>query len=107
RSQTRPVVLIAGGKEKGLDYAPVVPLLKKKAVAVVTFGQIASPLAALFSAAVPVETVTTLEEAINSARKLAPRGATVLLSPGTSSFDQFSGYEHRGNVFRDLVLELR
>jgi UDP-N-acetylmuramoylalanine--D-glutamate ligase len=107
RSQTRPVVLIAGGKEKGLDYAPVVPLLRKKAVAAVTFGQIASPLADLFSAAVPVETVTTLEEAIDAARKLAPRGATVLLSPGTSSFDQFSGYEHRGNVFRDLVLELR
>jgi UDP-N-acetylmuramoylalanine--D-glutamate ligase len=107
RSQTRPVVLIAGGKEKGLDYAPVVPLLKKKAVAAVTFGQIASSLAGLFSAAVPVETVTTLEEAITAARKFAPRGATVLLSPGTSSFDQFSGYEHRGNVFRDLVLELR
>ena len=107
RSQTRPVVLIAGGKEKGLDYAPVVPLLRKKALAAVTFGQIASPLAGLFSAAVPVETVTTLEEAISAARKLAPRGATVLLSPGTSSFDQFSGYEHRGNVFRDLVLELR
>jgi UDP-N-acetylmuramoylalanine--D-glutamate ligase len=107
RSQTRPVVLIAGGKEKGLDYTPVVPLLRTKALAAVTFGQIAEPLAGLFAQAVPVETVATLEEGVLAARKLAPRGATVLLSPGTSSFDQFSGYEHRGNVFRELVLELR
>ncbi|MCW1884836.1 UDP-N-acetylmuramoyl-L-alanine--D-glutamate ligase [Luteolibacter flavescens] len=107
RSQTRPVVLIAGGKEKGLDYAPVVPLLEKKAVAAVTYGQIAAPLAGIFSAAVPVNQVTTLAEAVEAARKLAPRGATVLLSPGTSSFDQFSGYEQRGDVFRDLVLNLR
>ena len=52
RSQTRPVVLIAGGKEKGLDYSPVVPLLREKALAAVTFGQIARPLADLFSSAV-------------------------------------------------------
>jgi UDP-N-acetylmuramoylalanine--D-glutamate ligase len=107
RSQTRPVVLIAGGKDKGLDYSPVVPLLAKQAVAAVTYGQIAAPLAAVFSAAVPAEPVATLAEAIAAARRLAPRGATVLLSPGTSSFDQFSGYEQRGDVFRELVLNLR
>jgi UDP-N-acetylmuramoylalanine--D-glutamate ligase len=56
---------------------------------------------------VPVEQVTTLAEAVEAARKLAPRGGTVLLSPGTSSFDQFSGYEQRGDVFRELVLNLR
>lgn len=107
RSQTRPVVLIAGGKEKGLDYSPVVPLLARKAVAAVTFGQIAGPLADVFSTAVPVERVATLAEAVDAARRLAPRGGTVLLSPGTSSFDQFSGYEQRGDVFRELVLNLR
>ncbi len=107
RSQTRPVVLIAGGKEKGLDYAPVAPLLAKKAVAAVTYGQIAAPLAAVFSEAVPVEQTVTLAEAIAAARRLAPRGSTVLLSPGTSSFDQFSGYEQRGDVFREIVLNLR
>ena len=100
-------MLIAGGKEKGLDYAPVVPLLEKKAVAAVTYGQIAAPLAAVFSSAVPVEQVTTLAEAVAAARRIAPRGSVVLLSPGTSSFDQFSGYEQRGDVFRELVLNLR
>jgi UDP-N-acetylmuramoylalanine--D-glutamate ligase len=107
RSQTRPVVLIAGGKEKGLDYSSVVPLLREKALAAVTFGQIARPLAALFSEAVPSESVATLADAVAAARSLSPRGSTVLLSPGTSSFDQFSGYEQRGNAFRDLVHQLR
>ena len=107
RSQTRPVVLIAGGKEKGLDYSAVVPLLMEKALAVVTFGQIARPLADLFSKAVACESVSTLAAAVATARSLAPRGSTILLSPGTSSFDQFTGYEQRGNTFRDLVHQLR
>lgn len=107
RSQVRPVVLIAGGKEKGLDYAAVVPLLTQKALAAVTFGQIARPLADLFSTAVTCESVLTLADAITAARSLAPRGSTILLSPGTSSFDQFTGYEQRGNAFRDLVHQLR
>jgi UDP-N-acetylmuramoylalanine--D-glutamate ligase len=106
RSQTRPVVLIAGGKEKGLDYTPVVPLLREKALAAVTFGQIARPLADLFSQAVPSEAVANLADAVAVARSMAPRGSTVLLSPGTSSFDQFQGYEQRGNTFRDLVHQL-
>jgi UDP-N-acetylmuramoylalanine--D-glutamate ligase len=107
RSQTRPVVLIAGGKDKGLDYAPVIPLLSQKAISVVTFGQIARPLADLFSTAVSCEAVSSLADAVTTARSLAPRGSTILLSPGTSSFDQFSGYEQRGNAFRDLVHQLR
>lgn len=107
RSQTRPVILIAGGKEKGLDYTPVVPLLQEKALAAVTFGQISRPLASLFSEAVPTDSVATLADAVTAARSLAPRGSSILLSPGTSSFDQFSGYEQRGNAFRDLVHQLR
>ena len=106
RSQTRPVVLIAGGKQKGLDYAPVVPLLKQKGLAAITFGQIAAPLGLVLSEAVPVESFSTLEEAVKAARRLAPRGSTILLSPGTSSFDQFSGYENRGDFFRELVHQL-
>jgi UDP-N-acetylmuramoylalanine--D-glutamate ligase len=107
RSQTRPVVLIAGGKEKGLDYSPVLPLLTQRAIAAVTFGQIARPLAELCATAIPSQAVATLADAVTTARALAPRGSTILLSPGTSSFDQFSGYEQRGNTFRDLVHQLR
>jgi UDP-N-acetylmuramoylalanine--D-glutamate ligase len=106
RSQTRPVVLIAGGKDKGLDYAPLIPVLREKALAAVTFGQIARPLGDLFAQAVPCERVGTLADAVAVARGLAPRGSTVLLSPGTSSFDQFNSYEQRGNAFRDIVHQL-
>jgi len=107
RSQTRPVVLIAGGKDKGLDYTSVLPLLRAKAIACVTYGQIGMPLREVLSAAVPTQAVVTLAEAVSAARAAAQRGSSVLLSPGTSSYDQFSGYEHRGNTFRDLVNQLR
>ncbi len=106
RSQNRPVVLIAGGKDKGLDYSPVLTILAKQAISAVTFGQIARPLAGLFNGSVETTAVGTLEEAIHTARSLAPRGSTVLLSPGTSSFDQFTGYEQRGDAFRDFVHQL-
>ena len=107
RSQTRPVVLIAGGKEKGLDYAPVLGLLKKHAAAAITFGQIGERLGRLFSEAVPTEVRETLDEAVAAACACAKRGQVVLLSPGTSSFDQFTGYEDRGDVFCRLVNHLR
>jgi UDP-N-acetylmuramoylalanine--D-glutamate ligase len=106
RSQTRPVVLIAGGKDKGLDYSPILTILSSHAISAVTFGQIARPLADLFNGAVRTTAVVTMEEAIHVARSLAPRGSTILLSPGTSSFDQFTGYEQRGDTFRDLVHQL-
>jgi UDP-N-acetylmuramoylalanine--D-glutamate ligase len=106
RSQNRPVVLIAGGKDKGLDYSPLLTILEKQAISAVTFGQIARQLADLFNGVVRTSAVGTMEEAIHVARSLAPRGSTVLLSPGTSSFDQFAGYEQRGDTFRDLVHQL-
>jgi len=106
RAMDRPVVLIAGGKDKGLDYRPALPLLRTKATAVVTFGQIGQALARLLAEAVPAEAASSLDDAVARARRLAPCGAVVLFSPGTSSFDMFSGYEQRGTMFRDLVNQL-
>jgi UDP-N-acetylmuramoylalanine--D-glutamate ligase len=107
RSQVRPVVLIAGGKEKGLDYQPLLPALQRNVRAAVTFGQIGAKLAEVFSPVTAVEQVGTLAEAIASARRHARRGDTVLFSPGTSSFDMFTGYEDRGDRFCALVLDLK
>lgn len=106
RSQVRPVVLIAGGKEKGLDYHPLLPLLRERTLAAVTFGEIGPKLAAVFGEAVSCECVDDLAAAVARARALAPRGSTVLFSPGTSSFDQFTGYVERGDAFRDHVHQL-
>ena len=107
RSQSRPVVLIAGGKQKGLDYTDLLPRLKKHAHHAIVYGEISDQLQELFSKAVETINVETLVEAVAEAKNLAKHGDAVLLSPGTSSFDQFKGYEHRGDVFREAVLDLK
>ncbi len=103
KSQNSPVILIAGGKDKGLDYTPLQPLLKEKARACVVFGQITEQLYESFSPAVPTERAGTVEECVAKARALARPGDAVLFSPGTSSFDMFNSYAQRGLVFRDAV----
>ena len=106
KSLGRPIVLIAGGKEKGLDYTSLVEVLGERTITTITFGEIGPKLGKLFSKAVPTETVTTLEEAVKLAQDSAPEGSTVLFSPGTSSFDQFSNYVERGEAFRNYVNQL-
>lgn len=103
RSQTRPTVLIAGGKQKGLDYRGLKPLLGEKTKLMVCFGEIGPALAVTFIDVVPCEAVDTLDEAVAKASESAEPGDTVLLSPGTSSFDQFPGYEARGDAFKAAV----
>lgn len=103
RSQTRPVVLLAGGKDKGLDYSPLLPLLQEKVNLCIVFGQIAEQLEKTFSSACRTLRVHTVEEAVREAASHARQGDVVLFSPGTSSFDQFTGYVQRGQCFRDAV----
>jgi len=107
RSQFRPVVLIAGGKEKGLDYAPLLGRLKEKVHDVIVFGEICNALHDVFSESVPTHQVATLEEAVKLSQQLSSHGDTVLFSPGTSSFDMFAGYEARGDAFRTAVQALK
>jgi len=102
-SQVRPIVLLAGGKEKGLDYSDLPKKIAKYALAVVTFGEINYKLFQIINPTVKCEVVETLEQAVLVAHRIAPEGAMVLLSPGTSSFDQFSGYEARGEAFIQAV----
>ncbi|WP_018969514.1 UDP-N-acetylmuramoyl-L-alanine--D-glutamate ligase [Rubritalea marina] len=101
-----PIVLIAGGKEKGLEYEELLPTLSKTVKHSVVFGEIARKLEARFSLSVPVTAVETLDEAILVAHDVSAAGDTVLLSPGTSSFDQFPSYEARGKHFKKLVESL-
>lgn len=106
RSQSRPIVLIAGGKQKGLEYSEVLSRLTATTKAVIVFGEIADQLIETFSQISDQVTSTkeaTLEAAVSRARELAVDGDVVLFSPGTSSFDMFSGYEDRGDRFRELI----
>ena len=99
RSQDGKVVLIAGGKEKGLDYAPLTEMVGRFANAVIAIGEIAEKLKATWDEAIPVTTADSLEAAVGMAAETVarfPKGTAVLFSPGTSSFDMFSGYEGAG-----------
>lgn len=103
RSQTRPVILIAGGKDKGLDYSAINPMLEQKARLCIVFGQIADQLERTFSPVCRTLRCETVDEAVTLAAQNATKGDVVLFSPGTSSFDQFTGYVQRGNCFREAV----
>lgn len=106
RSFSKPIVLLVGGKDKGLDYQGLLNKMVPAVKTVIVFGEISEQLNELFSPIVPTLMKKTLENAVPVARQVAREGDIVLLSPGTSSFDQFSGYEARGNQFRKLVQEL-
>jgi UDP-N-acetylmuramoylalanine--D-glutamate ligase len=106
KSQDESVILIAGGKEKGLDYKPFKPLLTEKVDALVAIGEISDKLCDLFSDIVPCHKAGSVQEAVVLATALAKPNQTIVFSPGTSSFDMFSGYVERGNVFRAAVMAL-
>jgi UDP-N-acetylmuramoylalanine--D-glutamate ligase len=74
--------------------------------AVVAIGAIAGQLAELFADRVPAETAPDLPSAVRRARELSAPGDAIVLSPTTSSFDMFTGYPQRGEVFRQAVLAL-
>ena len=99
------LVLIAGGYDKGVDLTSMAADVGG-VDAVIALGDTAQSIAAAFAAVPVVEIVSDLAEAVERADRLAAPGATVLLSPGCASFDQYSGFEARGDHFRSLVLDL-
>jgi UDP-N-acetylmuramoylalanine--D-glutamate ligase len=104
-SQDRPIVLIAGGKDKGFEFDDIAPLVKERARCAVLIGEMKDRIAASW-AATPTQKAATLEEAVALARAAAQPGDVVLFSPGTSSFDMFKNYGERGNLFKAAVKAL-
>jgi UDP-N-acetylmuramoylalanine--D-glutamate ligase len=99
----RRVVLIAGGRDKGGDYAPLAEALGRVGRAAILIGEAADKMQAAFDGVLPIERAATLEAAVEAARRLARPGDAVLLSPACSSFDMFRDYAHRSEVFRQAV----
>lgn len=99
--------LILGGKDKNSDYRQMRALLQERVKAVYTIGAAAEKIHTHIEGAVPVVSAGTLEEAITRAAAAAQPGEIVLLAPACSSFDQFENYEHRGRVFKEVVLARR
>ncbi|HVR60646.1 MAG TPA: UDP-N-acetylmuramoyl-L-alanine--D-glutamate ligase [Polyangia bacterium] len=99
----RPVVLIAGGRDKGGDYGPLAAELAKVGRAVVLIGEAADRMAAALPVTLPVQRAASMEQAVALAAHLAQPGDAVVLSPACSSFDMFRNYLHRAEVFRAAV----
>jgi UDP-N-acetylmuramoylalanine--D-glutamate ligase len=100
------VILIAGGKDKGGDFAPLRPLVEARVKTLLLLGQARDAIRAQLAGACPMEEVPTLDAAVRRAADIATPGDTVLLSPACASFDMFRDFEHRGDVFREAVLTL-
>ena len=105
-AQTKPIVLIAGGKDKGFTFDPLRPLVKEKVRSTILIGEMAGSIARAWSGAVQSEIANSLADAVERAHAIARPGDVVLFSPGTSSFDMFKSYADRGDQFRALVQAL-
>lgn len=110
RSVKGPVVLLAGGMERGSDYAELVPVMRERVKALVAFGETRRKLAeAAEAAGVPhIQIIepedsaeATLRRAVQAAAAQAAAGDVVLLSPACASWDMFTSYEERGRIFKE------
>src|SRR5262249_13189809 len=103
-SFTERIVLIAGGLGKGQDFRPLAEAARHRVVHAVVIGHDGpNTAAALAAARIRVEEQASLESALAAAQHVAQSGDVVLLSPACASFDMFDNFEHRGDVFRNLV----
>ena len=106
-SMTTPVVWIAGGKDKGNDYAPLFQLVKDKVRVLICMGLHNEKLHENFADKVDmIFDVQSAQDAVAKAYEVAQSGETVLLSPCCASFDLFKSYEDRGRQFKDAVRSL-
>jgi UDP-N-acetylmuramoylalanine--D-glutamate ligase len=95
-------VLIAGGRNKGLDLTPLASTVPP-VHAVVAIGDAAPEVEAAFSGVVPVAVAPSMEIAVDAAARFAQPGDSVLLSPGCASFDWYPSYAARGEDFTAIV----
>jgi UDP-N-acetylmuramoylalanine--D-glutamate ligase len=101
-----PVNLIAGGKDKGNDYTSIIPFVKEKVNNAILIGQGAQKLHDSLHEFTNTVFAGSMEEAVKKAFELSQKGDAVLLSPACASFDMFNNYEHRGEVFKKIVMSL-
>ncbi|MHB8155685.1 MAG: UDP-N-acetylmuramoyl-L-alanine--D-glutamate ligase [Candidatus Omnitrophota bacterium] len=102
-----PIILIAGGRHKGIDYRVILDAAKGKVIHAFLIGEAKDIIAAdLNEGSFSIEKADTLKEAVTKAYLSARPGYAVLLSPMCSSYDMFTDYEERGRAFKRIVLDL-
>jgi UDP-N-acetylmuramoylalanine--D-glutamate ligase len=106
RAQSNPVILIAGGKDKGFTFDSLRSLVKEKVRSAILIGEMSESIRHSWNGAAEFEIANSLADAVERAHTIAKPGEVVLFSPGTSSFDMFKSYADRGDQFRALVQAL-
>lgn len=105
-SYNRPIIWIAGGRSDKNDYDFLNDVVEKNVKAIIAIGEAKGEIFAHFCTMKRCFLEDTLEDAVHRAREIAEDGDIVLLSPACKSFDMFQNFEHRGNVFKELVNRL-
>lgn len=100
------IILIAGGVGKNADFSPLVSVIKKYVRHVVLIGEAAQEIGSVIEGSVSTSFAKTMDEAILQCDQYAKPNDCILLSPACASFDMFKNYEHRGDVFTQLVEQL-
>ena len=103
---SRPIILIAGGKDKGGDFHTLKIPFKKKVKHLVLIGETKDKFREILNGSFSYEDAESMEDAVERAMKKARSGDIVLLSPGCSSFDMFVDFNDRGNQFKEIVSRL-
>ena len=101
-----PVILIAGGRDKGGDYGVLNDLIKNKVRHLILLGEAKNKIRDAFKGLTDIIMVESLKEAVDIASNKAEKGDVVLLSPACSSFDMFKDYKERGEIFRKEVMRV-
>jgi len=102
-----PIVLIAGGKDKKMSFRPLAEAARRRVKAAVLIGEAAGRIEKEFNRWIEVHQADSIDTAVDVAYDLAIQGDTVLLSPACSSFDMFSGFEERGEIYKSKVKQLK
>ena len=103
KSFSRPIILIAGGKDKGGDFRVLKELFKEKVKHLILIGETKSKFQQILNGSFSYEDAESMEDAVGRAMGEASTGDIVLLSPGCSSFDMFEDFAERGNQFKEIV----
>ena len=110
KSFNEPLVLLIGGREKNLPWEEILNLIRQKVKTLILFGELAEKVLMEINLSenedLKVIKCKNLKEAVNNAADVVQPGDVVLLSPGGTSFDEFTNYEERGKCFAKWVLEL-
>jgi len=103
---SKPILMICGGKDKNIDFAPLRDLVKKKVKKMFIIGEAQEKIRNTFKDSVDTKDCDSLKSAVLKAKESANKGDCVILSPMCASFDMFKDYEDRGRIFKDIVNKL-